>query len=168
MTTDDSKPQMIQPPDTLSAKVTVSENGVDLEALEKAEELIAGMQDSYLEWVEEDLKRLTDLFARLESASDDDARRAVLQDLFSVSHDVKGQGGSFDYPLMTAVGNSLCRYIEKLEGPVKGSHVAVVKVHIDTMRLIIKDRMSGDGGKVGDNLLRGLDAAVAKTSAPKA
>ncbi len=165
MSSNNSKPQMIQPPDTLSAKVSVSDKGVDLAALEKAEELIAGMQDSYLEWVEDDLKRLAELYAALEAAADQEALKAGMQDIFSVAHDVKGQGGSFDYPLMTAVGNSLCRFIERHDGAVKPSHVAVVKVHIDTMRLIITERMSGDGGKAGDSLLRGLTAAVAKTSA---
>lgn len=166
MSADESKPQMIKPPDTLRDKVSISEDGVDLEALEQAEQLIAGMQDSYLEWVEEDLRKLTALYTRAAEAAGDD-RATALEQIFSVAHDVKGQGGSFNYPLMTAVGNSLCRYLEKMEGPVKSSHMATVKVHIDTLRLIISQRMSGDGGKVGDNLLRGLDAAVAKTSAAK-
>jgi chemotaxis protein histidine kinase CheA len=161
---DDDKPQMIQPPDHLRDKVSVTENGVDLDALEQAEQIIAGMQDSYLEWVEDDLRKLGEGYARAVESTAEDSRRQALQDLFGIAHDVKGQGGSFDYPLMTAVGNSLCRYIERLDGPIRQSHLAVVKVHIDTMRMIIAQRMSGDGGKAGDNLLRGLDAAVAKTS----
>lgn len=164
MSAEDDKPRMIQPPDTLSDKVSITENGVDLEALEQAEQVIAGMQDAYLEWVEEDLRKLYAFYAEAEAADDGAAQLKALQDLFSVAHDVKGQGGSFNYPLMTSVGNSLCRYVEKLDTPVKANHMATVKVHIDTLRLIITQRMSGDGGKPGDNLLRGLEAAVTKTS----
>lgn len=163
MSADKNKPQLIQPPTQIRDKVSVTDDGVDLDALEQAEQLIAGMQDSYLEWVEDDLKRFGELYTAA-AAEEGDKRRALVEDIFSVSHDVKGQGGSFDYPLMTAVGNSLCRFIEKLEGPVKQGHMAVIKVHIDTMRLIINQRMNGDGGKAGVNLLRGLDATVAKMS----
>lgn len=156
------KPQFIQPPSQLKDKVSVTHDGVDLEALEQAEKLIAGMQDSYLEWVEEDLAKLQSLYDAAEKAEGDD-RRKLLDGIFAVAHDVKGQGGSFDYPLMTVIGNQLCRFIEKQEGEVKASHMAVVKVHIDALRVVISQRMSGDGGKTGDGLVRGLNAAVAKT-----
>lgn len=161
------KPEFIQPPSHLKDKVTVSATGIDLETLEKAELLIAGMQDSYLEWVEEDLRKLQALEAELDAAIR--PRGAVLKDVFAIAHDVKGQGGSFDYPLMTLIGNHLCRYIERLEGEPTDKNVEVVKVHISALRLVIAQRMSGDGGRMGDNLVRGLEAAIAKTSAaPKA
>lgn len=161
----DDKPQFIQPPDTLRNKVSVNDGGVDLETLEQAEALIAGMQDSYLEWVEEDLRKLKEMEARFEQPGVD--RKQVFEDIFGIAHDVKGQGGSFDYPLMTMIGNHLCRYIEKLEGEPNSKNVEVVKVHISALRLVIAQRMSGDGGKMGDNLMRGLEAAIAKTTAPK-
>ncbi|MGC2856458.1 Hpt domain-containing protein [Novispirillum sp. DQ9] len=159
------KPEIIQPPSHLKDKVTVSATGIDLDTLEKAEQLIAGMQDSYLEWVEEDLRKLQALEADLDSGAR--PRDVVLQDIFAIAHDVKGQGGSFDYPLMTLIGNYLCRYIERMKGPPTDKNVEVVKVHISALRLVIARRMSGDGGKMGDNLIRGLEAAIAKTTAPK-
>lgn len=159
------KPEIIQPPNHVKDKVSVSSSGIDLDTLEKAEQLIAGMQDSYLEWVEEDLRKLQALEADLDSAAR--PRGAVLKDIFSIAHDVKGQGGSFDYPLMTLIGNHLCRYIERLEGEATDKNIEVVKVHISALRLVIAQRMSGDGGKMGDNLIRGLEAAIAKTTAPK-
>ncbi|KJS34831.1 MAG: hypothetical protein VR70_16860 [Rhodospirillaceae bacterium BRH_c57] len=161
----DGKPQFIQPPNHVKDKVSVTSNGIDFDTLEKAEQLIAGMQDSYLEWVDEDLRKLQALEAQLDGAG---PRLQVFKDIYSISHDVKGQGGSFDYPLMTVIGNHLCRYIERL-GDVEPSdkNVGVVKVHISALRLVIAQRMSGDGGKMGDNLIRGLEAAINKTTAAK-
>lgn len=160
------KPVIIQPPSHIKDKVTVTADGIDLDTLEKAEALIAGMQDSYLEWVEEDLRKLQELEGQLDAGTP--PRGEVLTAIFSIAHDIKGQGGSFDYPLMTLIGNHLCRYIERLEGEATDKNVEVVKVHIAALRLVIARRMSGDGGKVGDNLIRGLEAAIAKTSTPKA
>lgn len=161
-----SKPEFIQPPSTLKDKVQVTEGGVDLDALEKAEALIAGLQDSYLEWVEGDLEKLQSFYTEAEAASGAD-RRARLNDIFSVAHDVKGQGGSFNYHLMTAIGNKLCRFIEKLPEEITRGHMEVVKVHIDALRLVIAQRMDGEGGRHGDNLMRGLEAVVAKVSGPE-
>ena len=48
----DEDVQVIKPPNTLSAKVSKGGPGaVDLEAIERAEAVIAGMADNYLEWV---------------------------------------------------------------------------------------------------------------------
>lgn len=159
-------PEFIQPPNTLKDKVKVTEGGVDLDALEKAEALIAGLQDSYLEWVEGDLERLQTFYGEAEGL-DGAERRAKLGDLFSVAHDVKGQGGSFNYHLMTAIGNKLCRFIEKLPADIGRGHMEVVKVHIDAMRLVIAQRMEGEGGRAGENLMRGLEAVIAKVSGPE-
>ncbi|SIS86117.1 phosphorelay protein [Insolitispirillum peregrinum] len=163
-----SKPEFIQPPSTLKDKVAITNDGVDLDALEQAELLIAGMQGSYLEWVEEDLKKIYALYAQAQQETG--SRKPVFKDIFSVAHDVKGQGGSFNYPLMTIIGNLLCRFLERLEAEdtePKDSHMAVVKVHIDAMRLVISQRMEGEGGRAGDNLVRGLNAALSKIQPPK-
>lgn len=160
------QPEFIQPPDTLKSKVQVTEGGVDLDALEKAESLIAGLQDSYLEWVEGDLEKLQSSYQEADAAEGAE-RRAKLEAVFSVAHDVKGQGGSFNYHLMTSIGNSLCRFIEKLPEQVSRGQMEVVKVHIDSMRLVIAQRLEGEGGKAGANLLRGLDAVINKVTSPE-
>ena len=74
-----------------------------------------------------------------------------------------GQGGSFGYPLMTAIGTQLCRFIESAT-TWDAAHIGVIKIHIDAMRLVIGNKMAGEGGPVGANLVAGLAAVVAKLS----
>jgi chemotaxis protein histidine kinase CheA len=155
------QPEFIQPPATLKDKVEVTAGGVDLDALEKAEALIAGLQGDYLAWGEGDLEKLQTTYQAVEAADPAD-RRSKLQDVFSVAHDVKGQGGSFNYHLMTTIANQLCRFIEKLPQDVSKGQMEVVKVHIDALRLVIAQRLDGDGGRAGNNLVRGLDAVINK------
>ncbi len=157
---DDDKPQLISPPRTLKDKVgTGGAGAVDLSVLERAEQVIADLAGSYLEWVEEDLARLQKGLASLAAATGDG--KAELDSIYQVAHDMKGQGGSFGYQLITIVGNQLCRFIESLEraGP---DEVAVIGLHVDTMSLIIANKMEGDGGKAGEALLAGLDKVAAK------
>lgn len=150
----DDKLEVINPPNTLKQKVgTGGPGAVDLEALERAEQVIIGMTDNYLEWVVEDLKKIEEAYKVLAAASGD--RKAEMEAVFQVSHDIKGQGGSFGYDLMTAIGNELCRLIERIDqiGP---NEVEAVKLHIDTLKLVIAQDMKGQGGKPGEELLSSL------------
>ena len=159
---DDDKPQLITPPNTLKDKVgTGGPGAVDLDVLERAEQVIADLAGNYLEWVEEDLVKIQKALEDLKAAGGD--HKAELDRVFQIAHDMKGQGGSFGYQLMTVVGNQLCRFIEPLE-TVGPGEIEVIKLHIDTMSLIIAQRMEGDGGKAGEALLAGLEKVAAKIS----
>lgn len=149
-----AKAQVIKPPQTLQGKVEKGGPGaVDLEALARAESVIANLADDYLDWVKEDLVRLEAAYDQLQKGGDD--VKADLDVIFQIAHDMKGQGGSFGYDLMTAVGDHLCRLVEKMEkaGP---REVMMVRVHIDAMRVIITKGLKGDGGNEGRQLLMGL------------
>ena len=108
----DDKLEIINPPNALKQKVGTGDAGaVDMEALERAEQVIFGMTGSYLNWVAEDLQKIDTAYVVLKAADGD--RKAELNGVFQVAHDIKGQGGSFGYDLITAIGNELCRFIEK-------------------------------------------------------
>jgi len=156
----EDKLEIINPPNALNQKVgTGSAGAVDLEALERAEQVIAGMTDSYLEWVVEDLKKIEKSSVALEAASGD--RKDEMNAVFQVSHDIKGQGGSFGYDLMTAIGNELCRLIEKAD-KIGAGEVAAVKLHINAMKLVIAEDLKGTGGKEGEKMLSGLQQVCDK------
>lgn len=154
------KPEIITPPNTLKDKVTYSDTGVDLETLEKAENLITGMTGSYLEWVEEDLQKLQALYSKAVASTA--SRVSVLKEIFELSHDMKGQGGSFGYPLITQIGKQLCNLLERIPGEPDSRHLDIIRVHIEAMRVVITQRITGDGGLIGSNLLGGLTAATKK------
>jgi hypothetical protein len=154
---------IIKPPDTLSRKVTKGGPGaVDLAAIERAESVIASMADDYLDWVEEDLIKISQAQADLKANRDDSENR--LDKVFQIAHDMKGQGGSFGYDLMTILGNDLCRFIEGKE-TASDIDVEVIDLYIGTMQIVISKRMSGDGGAAGNQVLSGLAAVVAKITA---
>ncbi|MBF0246659.1 MAG: Hpt domain-containing protein [Alphaproteobacteria bacterium] len=163
MSEDETKnvaPQVIKPPMTLQAKVEKGGPGaVDLKALEKAESVIANLADEYLKWVQEDFLRLEKAFNVLKSGEGDVTQN--LDNIFQIAHDMKGQGGSFGYDLMTAIGDQLCRLVEKMTkaGPREQE---MIRVHIDAMRVIITKNLKGDGGNEGRQLLMGLQLVSGK------
>lgn len=146
--------KIIQAPKTLQSKVDKGGPGaVDLDALAKAEDVIANLADDYLDWVKEDFVRLEAAYERLKSGEGDDKEN--LDAVFQIGHDMKGQGGSFGYELMTAIGDHLCRLVEKVE-TVGPREITMIRVHIDAMRVVITKELKGDGGDEGRKLLMGL------------
>jgi chemotaxis protein histidine kinase CheA len=158
----DEKLEVINPPNTLKEKVgTGGPGAVDMEALKRAEEVIAGMTDSYLEWVAEDLKKIDAAYQKLKAAP---GGKKELDAVFQVSHDIKGQGGSFGYDLMTAIGNELCRLIERVD-KVGPAELEAIRIHIDSMKLVMGNDMKGQGGKAGEQMLAGLQKVCDKLTA---
>ncbi len=159
---DDENVKIVTPPNTLKLKVREGGPGaVDMAAIERAEAVIADLADSYLEWVEEDLVKIRAAYDELCTNKNDPAK--YVEAVFQIGHDMKGQGGSFNYNLMTILGNDLCRFIEgKTE--VTKTDLDVIALYIDTMKIVITKRMSGDGGPEGQKVLAGLGAVVKKAT----
>ena len=156
--------EIINPPNTLKSKVKIGGPGaISPDMLEKAEQVIAGLSDSYLDWVQEDIKKISAAFEELKAGKGD--QKKILENIFRISHDMKGQGGSFGYNLMTAVGNELCRMLEKLPSPIGPAHIEAIGVHIDSLKLIIAQKMKGDAGQTGAAILAGLQKVSAKLTA---
>lgn len=147
-------------PNVLKAKVTLGPDGVDPAMIARAEAMIASMQGDYLSWAQEDLCKLQELLDQAD-AQPEAERLSVLKAIFNVSHDIKGQGGSFGYPLMTAIGNQLCRFIET-HNSFGAAEMLVVRFHADAMRSVIGEHLEGDGGAKGITLTAGLNQLIQK------
>ena len=126
------------------------------EAVRAAEAAVAELAANFTEWMREDLdKALASLAAARESQPDNGAQ---LRDIFEVCHNIKGQGGSFGYDLITDVGNSLCDYIHDASS-ASDRTLKVVEAHLTAIRFILDRDIQGDGGPVGNQLrakLQGL------------
>lgn len=71
------------------------------------------------------------------------------------------QGDTFGYPLVSTVGHSLMRFTG--EGlPNSAASIELVQVHIDSLTVILRNNISGDGGDIGRELVSKLQAAIKK------
>lgn len=150
--------QIINPPHPLKHKVSGG-GGPSPEMLAKAEAAIAKMSDDYPTWATQDVDALSALVAKLEPGIDSESE--PVREAFRLAHDMRGQGGSFGYPLMTRIANSFCRFTEKVDALDAGG-IGILETHVNAMRAVIGNRVKGTGGEVGDQIADGLDAAVQK------
>jgi len=154
--------QVINPPNLIKAKVSGS-GGPTPDMLERAEEAIERLSDDYPKWAMKDIDTLCTLMEEAEQT--DESRLESLQQIFKLAHDMRGQGGSFGYPLMTRVGSSLCRFTEVLNNPDERA-MKVVRAHVEAMRAVIVNRVKGDGGAIGREIAQGLEFAVDRFQSP--
>lgn len=154
---DSDESALIDPPSKLAAKVQ-KKAGKDLDdLLANADAEVAKLSSSYTEWVQEDLVNLANALSQ--ARADAPHRKNHLEELYTIAHDMKGQGGTFGYNLITSIGASLCRFVERLED-AGDRDLEIVSAHIEAMKVVIRQQVQGDGGDIGRKIVVGLERAV--------
>lgn len=81
-----------------------------------------------------------------------------------LAHDLKGQGTSFGYPLLSEFAGSLTRLLDdgKAGDPLLGQLVAL---HVKAIAAVAQGRITGDGGETGRSLRQGFERTIARVKA---
>jgi len=149
-----SDKEIINPPNTLKkAKIGSGPGVLDPNLLKKAEQAMSNMSSEYPEWAREDLLTLEGVIEKLRAGGADVA--AELKNIFRMAIDMKGQGGSFGYILITAVADSLMKFVED-KTEVSEFDLEVMAAHTAAMRAVLTEEIQDDGGPVGEELMDGL------------
>jgi hypothetical protein len=147
--------QVINPPNLLKKKVGTG--GFEPSALKKAEKVVDGLRDEFEALAKIDVARLTAAAATLMANPMDINRR---QEVYMLAHELRGQGGSYGYPLVTRFGDQLCRYLDAAE-MLDAKTLIIVKAAADAIAVVINAKVLGDGGDTGRQLVGMLDKAIA-------
>ena len=103
--------------------------------------------------IDENTRKIYEAFLKLDAATGD--RKKELKGVHQVALDIKDQGLSLGYDLMTAICTELCLLIENM-GKAGPKEVEVIKIYIAAMKLVIKNNIQGTGGDIGEKMLSGL------------
>ena len=138
------------------------EHGISKKMLQQAQAEFNKMADEYPQWVQSYLNKLTRLVEVCKEQPD--KRHLLFKKLAEMAHDLKGQGGTFGYPLISKTSDSLFNFTEEMDGKILDNHVEIVKAHVDVMKAVINGRVEGDGGDIGKALMQELRAAIKRHS----
>jgi DNA-binding response OmpR family regulator len=127
--------------------------------LEQAEEKLQRSALDFTDWARNYLGNLVKLCDK--AMNDPGSRSKYFEEINLLAHELRGQGGTFGYPLITVLGKML------YDATHKGCReddtgVEIVRAHVDAMRAVIRDKVSGDGGMIGRALLKSLQLAIEK------
>ncbi len=155
----DAAVEIITPTSTLADKIQRRE-GEGAEALfEAAGAAIESQAADYLGRLRSDLAEVK---SAIDIALGTDGRRAAAVDrLFALIHNMKGQGTTFSYPLVSQIGALTCSILQR-SPPADEARLRIVKAHIDALSIVIEHNLAGNGGALGTKLverLEGLSAA---------
>jgi CheY-like chemotaxis protein len=130
-----------------------------LDLLEEAEQQLERASLDFTTWALDYVSKLANLCTQALEASEDGGRSKLFGDINLLALELRGQGGTFGYPLISTFGKML--YDCTQEGCNEDDHaVEIVKAHIDAMRAVLREKVSGDGGEVGRALLASLKEAI--------
>ena len=117
--------------------------------------------EQFVSWTSDavnELKEIVNGLSDTELKSDEKAVR-----IYDLTHNIKGMGGSFNFPLMTNAGGSLCAYIKGLPDN-KALSKKVVDAHVRVFEVVLEHKIQGDGGEKGRALESRLATLVREES----
>jgi chemotaxis protein histidine kinase CheA len=146
--------QVIKPPNTLlKAKTGSGKVAPDMEAIERAEAAIQNIGDDFANWAQSDLDELDKALAA--ARRNPSQQEEYITEIFRRAMELKGQGGSFGYELISQVGESLKVFTEN-RSEANPRDVEIIAAHVDAMRRVMVDDIKGDGGDIGRAIVAGL------------
>lgn len=156
--------------DKLGQNAMRGEIGLDPLIIQAAEARIQSMVGDYTDWVRNYIDEMHAAQASLVVAPPDEegaepnrvaiANRRYIADINRIAHELRGQGGIFNYPLITAFGKSLYKATSDPTVPVTNAWLKLIGAHVDAIRTVFKNKIKGDGGEVGSSLLEEISKAL--------
>jgi hypothetical protein len=157
----ETKVQIINPPNTLRAMVDdgKASKGIDPTLLAKAEKALDDAKPQIEAHVKGEVIRLQAVMAKVLSSQAAD--KSVMDELFHVAFELKGQGTSAGFSLVTRFADSLCRYTEAMKQP-GAKELAIMKAHVDSISAIVSRSIHGDQNPVGLAIAAELEKVVGR------
>jgi hypothetical protein len=157
----ETKVQIINPPNTLRTMVDDGRatKGLDPSMLAKAEKALEDAKPQIEAHVRGEVARLQTVMAQVMSSQGADPKS--MAELFHVGFELKGQGTSAGYNLVTRFADSLCRYTETMKQPAP-KELAIMKAHVDSISAIIARGIRGDQNPIGLAIAAELEKVVGR------
>lgn len=148
--------QVIQPPNTLRQKVGGGFGGIDAGAIAKAEEALAAMADQFGAWLQDEIVKLDAAWIAIQTEG---YTPATAEALYFRAHDLKGLGGTYQYPLVTRLAGSFCRLLDDPAARMS-TPTQLLEAHVLAIKAVVRDKIQTDEHPVGRALAEELEAKV--------
>jgi HPt (histidine-containing phosphotransfer) domain-containing protein len=146
--------EVIEIENELGTKALIPGNPAEAIALatRKADKAVELLSSHFPIWMKGESNRLNRIRIELKEKGYSDER---LDFLFTCAHDIKGQAGTYGYPVAAIIAKLLCYLIQHAPDPSK-IPLAVIDQHVDTIRAIVRQDLKGNGNSQTSNIIQGL------------
>jgi HPt (histidine-containing phosphotransfer) domain-containing protein len=126
--------EVITPPHELRKVLAPAGDVID-DPVARAEAALAELSSEFPGWMDSECDRL-------EAARQDVKRDGFTQQnhdiLFRAAHEIKGEAGTFGFPAVVGVAESLCRLVEHTPD-MQHIPLALVDQHVDAIRAVVRE-----------------------------
>ena len=136
-----------------------SGGALDADMIKRAEDAISSLSDEYRDWARGDIAHLREWLSKIESEAEEPD--SCLVKMRAIAHDMRGQGSTFGYPLMTRIAKSLSLVIKEIGH--SASDLAVLGAHIDAMAAVIEHDVTDARSAQAHDIIRSLESSTGQT-----
>lgn len=134
---------------------------INSDMIKRAEKAVEELSSQYSGWAAGDIVRLRGILA--EAENDAACLQARLQDIHGIAHDMRGQGSTFGFPLVTRIASLLCTYLKM---PDEGdTAINMARAHIDALDKVIENKVTDEASAAAIEILDALKSATDTISA---
>lgn len=148
------KVRFIKPPNVLKQKVGTG--GITQERLEKSQKLIDTVKIDFAPYAQTFLKQMAAEAKKAHKSNDN--FQETKDKLIGPVMQLKANGGMFRYQLVSDVADIALQFLEDVE-EINDDALAVIKAHENAIKIIVSNKLTGDGGKEGYALVKELHNA---------
>ncbi|TXH38725.1 MAG: hypothetical protein E6Q98_02660 [Rhodospirillaceae bacterium] len=132
------------------------------QTLARARAAVEALARDYINWARADIDACQKCLDQ--AVAQPDQRETHIRTLFAVAHNIKGQGTSFGYPLMTRIGQSLC-HLTRTGRPFADGDLSLIAAHLAALRQVLEKTRPGDDNAGTEALAAELEERVARAEA---
>jgi len=112
---------------------------------------LAGMGEEFAAGAQADAGTMKGHLENAAQSSDDAAFIKHVGLAFGIAHDLKGQGGTFGYTLVTDIAEHLCTLSRPQNNPARDT-LPLMQACAQALYDVLAGRIEGDGGDMGQRL----------------
>lgn len=127
------------------------------DALRRAEDVVSKVAGEFEGILAEELAELDALMIAYKA----DPSQATLDRLFRKVHNLRGQGTTLGFPLVTRIGTSFCRYLIERD-PNRPVKQPLIEQHLQALHIVLKEKRAQQGDAMSQQVADALQEAVLK------
>jgi chemotaxis protein histidine kinase CheA len=141
---------------TLRNKVGGRGTGLDPAMLARAEAALKSLSGQFSQWLNEEIVKLEGARAEIQATG---LNAQTVETLYMRAHDLKGLGGTYEFPIITRLAGSLCKLLDD-ENKRASAPMYLVDAHINAIKASVRDNVRDESNPVGRALAEALEAQV--------
>lgn len=135
-----------------------SDFGFDVAAIKKAELALDALSENFDDWMQQEVEKLLEM---RDAALALHLSTESVDNLYRVSHDLKGQATTFGYPLVEKFCISLCRLIDAFQDKALIPKL-LINQHVDAVRAIVNEKVTEVDNDKANTLLKRLQTITSE------